>query len=184
MRTLQSQVRWTTKAQWVMTAVMAGVGAGFYLLGYRPATQKLDVRQAEYRTKHEQLQSAEARARMLPAVDSEVEQLKQRLERFDKKLPRQQDLPQVIKDITQVSQQEALKKLTVQPAPPRRSELFSELPITLNFEGDFVNTFAFLRKMEQMQRLTRVRSLTVRHKDMALGQVEVQVGMNIYFSEQ
>src|SRR2546423_1196734 len=115
MRTLQSQVRWTTKAQWVMTAVMAGLAVGFYVLAYGPPTKKRGGRQAESRNKHEQLQAAEARARMPPAVESEVEQLKQRLDRFDKKLPRQQDLPQVIKDITQVSQQEALKKLTVQP---------------------------------------------------------------------
>ena len=183
MRTLQSQIGWTAKAQWAMTAVMLGLGAAFYVLGYRPAVEKIAGQQAEYRAKAQKLQADQSRARLLPSVEADVEVLRQTLERFDKKMPRQQDLGQFIKEITQMSQQAALKKLAVNPGVPRRSDQFSELPITLTFEGDFVNVFEFLRDVEQMKRLTRVRGLTVKNRDPALGQVEVQVGMNIYFSE-
>jgi hypothetical protein len=53
----------------------------------------------------------------------------------------------------------------------------------MNFEGDFQNVFSFIRQLEEMQRLTRVRSLTVKCKDGKLGHVDVSMAMNIYFSE-
>ena len=47
----------------------------------------------------------------------------------------------------------------------------------------FLNACTFLRQTEEMQRLTRVRSISIRSKDGKLGQVEVQMAMNIYFAE-
>ena len=49
--------------------------------------------------------------------------------------------------------------------------------------GDFANVFSFIRRLEEMQRLTRVKSLSVHCKDGRLGQVDVNLAMNIYFSE-
>jgi Tfp pilus assembly protein PilO len=68
---------------------------------------------------------------------------------------------------------------------PVRSELFDEQPVSLTFEGDFVNVFSFLRQTEEMQRLTRVKELKLRSSDRTgkSGQVEVELSMNIYFSE-
>ena len=36
---------------------------------------------------------------------------------------------------------------------------------------------------EEMQRITRVRNLTIRTKDSKLGQVEVQMAMNLYYAD-
>ena len=80
----------------------------------------------------------------------------------------------------------ALRKVTVTPSViPTRSELFAEQPVSLKFEGDFLSVFSFLRQTEEMQRLTRVRELRLRSDDRAArpGQVEVELSMNIYFSE-
>jgi hypothetical protein len=53
----------------------------------------------------------------------------------------------------------------------------------MTFEGDFLNAFGFLRQLEEMQRLTRVKTLSVRCRDPRTGLVEVSLAMNIYFSE-
>jgi len=42
----------------------------------------------------------------------------------------------------------------------------------------------WLRQMEQMQRLTRVRDLTIKSKGPGSGVVEVQLSMNIYYTER
>ena len=42
---------------------------------------------------------------------------------------------------------------------------------------------SFLRQMEQMQRLTRIRDLSLKSKRGAPGEVEVQVALAIYFAE-
>jgi Tfp pilus assembly protein PilO len=183
MRPLQRKIEWCAKGQWVLAASLGLFLAAFYLLGYRTANQRLSDLRMQIQTKERDLQSNQSRAKILPVVEKEVARLQSRLELFDHKLPKQQELPQFIREITQVSQHASLRKVEVKPGVGHKSELYSEMPITLTFQGDFLNVFSFLRQTEQMQRLTRVQNLTVKSLGGKPGEVEVQVSMNIYFSE-
>ena len=182
-RTLEHQHGRCTQAQWVLGAVLALTVGAFFLFGYRPAeVQQRKLRDA-IETQRRDLVSRQSRAANLPAVTLEVDKLRARLDRFDKKLPRQPDLGEFIKQITQVSQQAELRKLSVQPGMPKRTALYAEMPITLKFEGDFLSAESFIRQAEDMQRLTRVKNLTIRNRDSRTGQVDVSLTMSIYFLE-
>jgi Tfp pilus assembly protein PilO len=181
---LRDQLAGCVRVQRALACGVAALAVGFAVFGYRPASERQASLAMEIESKRRTLEADEVNARKLPVVALEVEKLKARLERFDKKLPNQQELGPFIGDITQASQQAALRRLTVQPGVARRGDLFSELPISLNFEGDFLSVFSFLQQTEAMQRLTRVRSLTLKTKDTKLGTVDVQVSMNIYFTEE
>lgn len=183
MRTLQSQIGFCAKAQRAMVVSLLVAAVIFYVFWYRPKDQRLRDLKEQITFKQHDLNGKQLQAATLPIVAREVETLRTRLERFNKKLPRQPELGFFIREITQISQRTSLKKLTVQPGLPRTMELFSELPIALTFEGDFDGVFQFLRQAEDMQRLTRVRSISIKAPDPKSGQVEVQLSMNIYFAE-
>jgi Tfp pilus assembly protein PilO len=186
-QSLRTQADTCAKRQRVMAVVLALALAGLYLFGFRPASNRVTALVTETQTRRAEFEAAELRARDLKSVELEVEKLKARLERFDKRLPGLHDLGTeaglFIGDITQLSQHGSLKKLTYQQGVRQRSELFSELPYSLNFEGDFVGVTSFLQQVELMPRLARVTKLTMKSKDSKVGQVEVQVSMNLYFSD-
>jgi Tfp pilus assembly protein PilO len=159
---------------------------GFYALAYRPDKEKLDTLDTQIATKRRDLSSNRTRVQILPDVLLAVNEMRNRLERFDKKLPKAPELHAFINSITEVSSQAGLRnKWTVEPGVPIRSDLYAEWPISLKFEGDFKNVFNFLRRAEEMQRLTRVKGLKVRGMNGAnkSGQVQVELSMNIYFAE-
>ena len=183
MRTVQSQIAWCARAQWTLTIVMVSTIGLFLIFGYRPATQRLTFLKGEIANHSQLLDENQTKARRLPMLAFEVDRLRNKLEKFNKRLPKTAELGEFIRDLTQVSQQCAIRKLVHQPGTVRRLDLYGEIPITMNFEGDFQNVFSFILKLEDMQRLTRVRNLTVRAKDGKLGQVDVSMAMNIYFSE-
>jgi Tfp pilus assembly protein PilO len=85
--------------------------------------------------------------------------------------------------VTQISRRLDLREWKYQPSAPKAGDSYYELPIQMHFEGDFVNSASFLRQVEELQRLTRVKKLTVKGTDRKRGTVEVDVAMNIYFSE-
>src|SRR4051812_8495691 len=185
MRSLQTQAEWCARAQWVLGLSLGVLVTGFYAFAYRPNSQQLDGLKMQIEAKRGDLASNRTRVQILPDVLLEVNRMRSRLERFDKKLPKQPELHAFINGITEVSNQAGLRsKWTVEPGVPIRADLYAEWPITLKFEGNFANVFAFLRQAEEMQRLTRVKGLKVRGLDHgALGQVQVELSMNIYFSE-
>jgi Tfp pilus assembly protein PilO len=157
--------------------------AAFYLIGYRPASTRLVSLRQDIEIKQRELKDNQSRTQIRPIVEQKVNELRRKLERYDKKLPRQQDFGQFYNDITFLGRQSALEKCSVEPAAvPKRNDRFIELPIDLRFEGNFLNVFSFLRQIDQMQRLTRVQNLKVTSKGNS-GQVEVQLSMNIYYAE-
>ncbi|CAN5400648.1 hypothetical protein BH10PLA1_BH10PLA1_02580 [soil metagenome] len=184
MQTLQNQTAKYKTLQLSMGALALLMAGGFYFVGIRPAQKQRAAVVSMIDSVKGDLAAGQQRAMALPGVKSEVEQLKARLERFDKKLPKKPDMDQFMREITRVSDQASLKKVTVQPGSPKRSELFSEMPIALNFTGDFQSVVNFLKQTEEMQRLTRVRSLSIKTKDPQQGSVEVDVSMSIYFADE
>jgi Tfp pilus assembly protein PilO len=183
---LKNQLIWFGRAQKGMLALLVLLGGAIYLLGIRPASNELDQVHAQYASARNELDQDQDRAKNLPRVDLEIERLRLRVERFDKKLPKQQDLAVFINDVTRISQQASLHKLAWHlDSKPKHSDQFTELPIQFTFEGDFeTGVVAFLRDTEDMQRLTRVRKLNLVSSDARDGQVKAELTMNIYFGEQ
>lgn len=184
MRTLQSQAGWCARAQWILGSSILVLCAAFYLIGYRPSM----ARQAELRqqidVKTRELASNERETAIRHTLEREVADKRSRLARFDKQLPRQVEWGQFLNDITLLRDQAGLRNCHIIPTGAKPNDLFVEFPILVKFQGDFLSVFSFLRQMEQMQRLTRVRDLTVTAKNPGSGVVDVTLSMNIYYTEK
>lgn len=181
-RTLQSQAARYATLQGVLAVGALLMVMAVYWIGIRPALKQRGVLLTAMDVQRRDLATGQSRLKDLKQREREVEQLRARLEH--KKLPRKPDMDQFMRDITRVSDQSALKKMTVQLGSPKRSDLFSEMPIALTFTGDFASVVSFLKQTEDMQRLTRVRSLSIKSRDPEAGAVEVEVAMNIYFADE
>lgn len=180
MSKLRDRDMWYARVQWALAGGMALLMLGFYVLGYRPAVHRQDSLELQISQKQHELEVNQSEARDLPAVAREVELLRYRLERFGRKLPKQQELGGFVSSIEQLGQQAQLRGLDIFPEMQRRNALYTELPIQLRFEGDFMSVCTFLRQAEEMQRLTRVQQLSMRTKDSSAGQVEVRLLLTIY----
>lgn len=183
MRTLQSQISWCARVQWTLASGMLAMVLGFYLFGYRPNTQRLTDLRQRIDAQRQELAANQQRTDDLPRLALEVARLKEALARYDKRMPRQQDVGQFLGEITQISQGALLRHWDATHGSPSRSELFGVLPFNVKFQAEFPNVVSFLRQVEDMTRLTRIRDIEVRSIDKKLGLVEVDMTMNIYFSE-
>jgi Tfp pilus assembly protein PilO len=183
MRTLQSQIIWVRRLQWGLSVGMSLGVIIFIFAGYRPAKSRLDDLQLQIQSKARELEQNQNKALNLPLLALEVQELDTRVRDYDRQFPKQANLGEFIREITHVSQQLTLRDWRYQPLPPKKGDAYFELPITMHFQGEFLNVAAFLSEVERLQRLTRVRRLAIKSKDTRTGMVEVEIGLNIYFSE-
>jgi Tfp pilus assembly protein PilO len=186
---LKHQLVWCRRAQWALAVGLFVACVGFYVTGIRPPSLRLGMIQTRVDARRAQLELARERTNNLVAVQAETERLRERVERFEKHVPAEQDLPQLIADVTRFGQESSLSNLQWRSeAAPRRTPQYTELPIQFTFAGDFRGVFDFLRKTEAMQRLTRVKKLQIKSRpsDAAAGATTVdgQLTMNIYFTEE
>jgi len=184
MRSLLKQMDGYGRVQRILWAVILIALVGFYLLAYRPGIRRLASLRTQIQSRQQELEQKQSRARNLPSLALQVGKLEQRVAVYDRQFPRQPNLGQFIKDITQISQQLSLHELKLQPLAPKKADGYFEQPISISFQGDFLNAASFLRQVEDLQRLTRVRRLAIKNKAGKAGVVDVtDMVASIYFSE-
>jgi len=187
MRSLQTQAQWCQRAQWVLGLSLVVMVMGFYTFVYRPNSQRLGDLRDQISTKKTTLSTNKARAEILPQVLVAVQSMQSRLDQFDKRIPAHNELSDFIQRITEISDQTGLRnKWNVEPGVPLHGDQqrYAEWPISMKFEGDFLNVCQFLGKTERMDRLSRVKGLKIHSMDGGKsGNVQVELSMNIYYLE-
>jgi Tfp pilus assembly protein PilO len=172
------------KENLIMLGVVAALSAGYLLAVYRTQSETLADYKARIHEAHLQMEQDAEKARQVAPMTREIEAMKQRFNKeWDRQLPQRQELGVFLREIAGNLAQSNLSNTITQPGNPTKGSLYNRLPITMKFEGDFMSLTAFLRSIDSMSRLTRIDRLLIKpaEKEESL---EIELGMNIYFTEQ
>ena len=183
MRTMQSQILWCARMQKALAVLVCTMLLTFYFFAYRRETAQLAELKSTIVSREQELQANKMAASARNEIATRNEKLRQELDRI-KKPSKQQELPDLIKELSLFGQQASLKRFENNVGLPQKGDLYNEMPISLKFEGDFVNIFNFLRSTDEMHRLTRIRSVSLKSKDLSGTKVQAQVALNIYYSAE
>ena len=135
-----------------------------------------------------ELAANEARAVDLPGVAAEVNRLRDDLRLF-RKLPAQMPLYDFLDEASGRAQAMALRDFSCTRHPSAAGAAgaqYQELPVRLEFEGDFANAFAFLRGIEALPQMMRTKSLHVERlagPDADPGQIRCAATISLYWRE-
>jgi Tfp pilus assembly protein PilO len=179
---LKSQIERCGKTQWMIGVAGGVLALLFCVAGYWPQCVQLKNLQAQIRDKQDELAVNRGQANNLPRVAEEVNRLRARLANL-KQLPPEPRLDEFIRDIHTLSLQAQLKRFDYRPGPAKKTDLYFEQPIAFTFQGDFLGVFSFIRQAEDMQRLTRIHSVSLHGDPTSPGEVSVELSMNIYYRE-
>src|SRR5687767_7252623 len=129
MRTLQSQVGWCARAQWILATSMIVLAAAFYLCLYRTATARRAELRSQIEVRQRELRDNQIKTAIRPYVQQQVDESRRRLARFDKQLPRNVEWGQFLNDITLLRDQAGLRDCHIVPTGAKPNDLFVEFPI-------------------------------------------------------
>lgn len=178
---LRDRTQHYTKLQWWLAAGLLVFCVAFYLFVYRPASQRGDRLVAQIHTQQAELADARTRAKDLPKIASENDELAMRLAR-SKRVPKQTEWAEFVRDLTRLSNQASLRKFSYKYGTAKRIGDFAQFPVMLDFEGDAMDAYVFLKQVEDLPRLTRLRSLSLKTRPEKAGQIQAQLDLNTYFS--
>jgi len=165
----------------IFLVVLALLGGTYALVVYFPQANRLEgVREQIARTAHQCEQDA-AKARKIPQMVAEVNQLRNEFEDFDRRLPRQQELGEFLREISGDSVAGELADHTIKPGNPSTGTLYNRLPILMDFTCSFTQLVGFLDRLNAMPRLTRVEQIQMDLADE--GRLKVHMQVNIYFTK-
>lgn len=184
MPSLKTQIRWFGRIQQTLAAALIFTAVAYYALAYRPETDRMRKLDGRIGDNQRDLTSAQSQARVLPQVQADINHLKTMLTDFRKLPATPGDLGQFEVEMSTLSHRYNLRGWTFQlQGTPNRDGQFYELPISVKFDGDFSDVYSFLCKMEDLSRLTRVKKLVIQSLRNNDGSVQVEMLLNVYYSE-
>ena len=151
---------------------------------YLPQHREMNSLAAEIATKERVLSANARKVSVVPGLCRQVEAMKSRYKDFDRRLPRRTELGGFLREISGNLAAERISDQWIEPGTPAREELFHTLPIIMRFSGPYLSLASFLKRVDEMERLTRVQVLKVgSSRDDEKLNLTIELQMNIYFTE-
>ena len=185
---LRHQAARDGRLQKALAATLGAAVLGFVVLFYLPSLRRSAAMSARLTSDAASLGEADRRADRLPRVRAAADDLASHLGAF-KPVPREAGEAAFLRSVSAAADRLRLRGLEFEPlAPPPDAAKRSprELAVRLAFRADFVDAFDFLRHVEEMPRLLRVRDVTLRSadEDSPDGQVRAELTVSLFWEPQ
>ena len=152
---------------------------------YLPLRNTLAQTRETIRTTELELTANRERAAQLPQLRASVETLERRVRRY-KPLRPAADLALAMQELSDVKERTRPEKYRLDSLPLIRHASCVEQPLRLTFDADFVDALSFIGRVESMDRLTRVRDISItRLGDLngKGGRVNVAMSLSLFFAD-
>jgi Tfp pilus assembly protein PilO len=168
---------------WLMPALTVAMVVAAVVAVYTPQTRKLESIRTGLASRKLALVENSKKAAVVPRMMREVQTLKSRYKNFDSRLPRSKELGGFLQEITGIQQNSALVDPRMETGSPVTEELFNTMPIKMRLHGRYLALTDFLRRLTDMQRLTRVQRLMISIPEKEGDGLSIELLLNIYFTK-
>jgi len=164
--------------------VMIGLLGAIYFLVWDKAQAKIVSMERRTEEKVKALADLERATSGVSDVDRKVGELEEAIKFFEKKLPQERDIDQILKEVWNMAEKNQLTTKTIKTMKSQRGATYSEQPIEMTLSGNFNGFYEFLLKLERLPRLTRVSQLNLDKVGGKEGEMEAKLVLSIFFEPE
>jgi len=138
----------------------------FFKFIFIPINIRISEMKKSISEKTSKLEEAKLLTESLPRLQQETKLLELEIVELEKKLPKQTNLPSLIKIISRQAQNFGIRINSLTPQMvDASSPQFKEIPFTINFSGSFHSLGQFLTELAQGERIIASRDLSVSYSN-------------------
>lgn len=129
----------------------------FFFLFYQPNSEKMATLNATRTKLHQEIQDLKQKERDKPKLLAEVAKVQEEFEQTAQMLPKDKEIPKLLKDISALGRNAGLDFLTFVPRPVTPKDFYDEIPVDINIRGPYHSVGFFF---DQVSKLDRIVSVT------------------------
>jgi Tfp pilus assembly protein PilO len=149
----------------LLLAAVAAVLVADWLCIARPRAAVLEAAR-DLLARH-RIELAAARGEVTRRVDTKqaVREAARALRHAARRLPDRRELYALLSEVARSARDARLDLISLRPKTERRATDHVEVPVELQIRGSYARTLAFLRRLEEMDRLVHVGDVTLERQD-------------------
>ena len=140
----------------LLLLILAPIALFFFLL-YQPNSEKIAKLDATRTKLHQEIQDLKQKERDKPKLLAEVAKVEDEFEQTAQMLPKDKEIPKLLKDISALGRNAGLDFLTFVPRPETPKDFYDEIPVDINIRGPYHSVGFFF---DQVSKLDRIVSVT------------------------
>jgi|TARA_B100001964_G_C13886901_1_gene445454 Tfp pilus assembly protein PilO len=175
------------KDTWIVMGILLAMIIGAMMFVYRGQGKRLEECKARVTAAEGTVNTQARTVAIFPELVKQVKSMRARYKNFDRRLPDRQELGGFLKELSGYLGDDNFSEQLIEPGSPTREDLFHTLPIIMRFKGSYLTSVDFFKRIDKMERLTRIQKLKITNKPSEDEQrdpiLDIELQLNIYFTE-
>jgi type IV pilus assembly protein PilO len=131
----------------------------FYFAFYQPNSTKIGALEGTKSTLDREVKEVEAKAANLAKFEKELEEAMAVFQESSTLLPKEKEIPKLLKDISALGRNAGLDFLTFKPMADVPKDFYAEIPVTINVRGPYHNMGFFFDQVSKLERIVSVSNI-------------------------
>jgi type IV pilus assembly protein PilO len=131
----------------------------FYFSYYQSKAEKIKTLSQEKVTIAKQLEEVKVKAADLAQFEKEMAEAEEKFLETAVLLPKEKEIPKLLKDISALGQNAGLDFLTFKPLADIPKDFYAEIPISINVRGPYHNMGFFFDQVSKLERIVSVSNI-------------------------
>lgn len=133
----------------------------FWYLGFRNQSMIYEKKFKTLKGLNKKITDARIKQQEMESVEREIEVLKMKLEYAREKLPTEEEIDKLLREIHDIGLQARIKFMHFLPAPNQKAGEYYKKPISIKVIGPYHQIGVFLNKIGGLPRIVNVQSLSM-----------------------
>ena len=145
------------------------------------ALKMLSKQRADMEKQKSKLNELERATTTAEDLTEQLKKIEEAIDVFESKLPPSSEIHTVLENVTLIAQRHGLTPKTIRTLKNEENRGYIEQPLEMELDGNFNSYYAFLLELEKLDRITKIRELSLHKKSKEEGQTEARFIMSIFF---
>lgn len=133
--------------------------AVFFLSYYQPKTKTIKGLNSKQTTLEKEIKEVKRRAGDLAKFELELEEAQDKFNEKSVLLPKDKEIPKLLKDISALGRSAGLDFLTFKPLADVPKDFYAEIPVSINVRGPYHNMGYFFDQVSKLERIVSVSNV-------------------------
>ncbi len=151
----------------------------FYFAFYKPNVQKLAGLTSQKTSLENRLRIVKKKAQNRERLRQELNEVIAVFEETSTLLPKEKEIPQLLKDISALGRNAGLDFLAFKPGGDRPKDFYAEIPVSINVNGPYHNLGFFLDQVSKLDRIVSVDNIKLGGPRMDAGEMLLTSSCNL-----
>ena len=143
----------------------------YYFFFLQPNLAEIDQLTAQKSQLEQELQNLKTRAKDLPKLESELALVQREFDKKSALLPREKEIPQLLRDISALGTNAGLDFLQFKPLPSIPRDFYDDIPISINVRGPYHSVGFFFDRVSKLERIVSVSNIKMSSPKLEAGEM-------------